>query len=311
MGLKPRSFSQLPASYSPEGLKSTSLYCRPRPCGSDLRLAGVPASTHNPQVVRDTMLYARRSRDPAYLAVPVPRKDIDLPYYIAVRLKPAGRAAIDAPPGFVSVIAVRTSLRAVALIYQLDFDAFGLRLVLNILADLAVIPSADLLVGLLTQIHLIRRVAHIPDSNDASLTLNCGVHNSPADLMLNISHDSTIPGPEAGLGVHPPLVTAGTSSLSANSLGKTCQPLAVTLCGVPSCSARDDSGLPLIAHYGRVNLTKIHRDNIISWRIFGLFPIFYNEMPIVAPGLLIVDKAHLQEAQNRARALKVFIQTTP
>jgi hypothetical protein len=111
-------------SYSPEGL------------------AGVPASTHNPQIVRDTMLYDRRSRDPAYLAVPVPRKDIDLPYYIAVRLKPAGRAAIDAPPGFVSVIAVRAGLRAVVLVYQLDFDAFGLRLVLNILADLAVIPSA-------------------------------------------------------------------------------------------------------------------------------------------------------------------------
>src|SRR6059058_4504554 len=100
---------KLSTSYSPDGL------------------TGAPASTHNPQIVRDTMLDAWRSRDLTHFAMFETRKDVDLPNHVSMRLKPADWAAIEAPPGFVSRLAVRTSLRTVVFVYQFNFDAFRLR----------------------------------------------------------------------------------------------------------------------------------------------------------------------------------------
>src|SRR5436305_1024286 len=62
---------KLPTSYSPDGL------------------TGAPASTHNPQIVRDTMLDAWRSRDLTHFAMFETRKDVDLPNHVSMRLNPA------------------------------------------------------------------------------------------------------------------------------------------------------------------------------------------------------------------------------
>jgi hypothetical protein len=110
-----------------------------------------------------------------HLAVLVPRKDIALPDYIAVRPKPAGQAAIEPPPGFVSVIAMGAGLRTIALVYEAH--AFGMRLVLYVLAYLAVVPAASLLISLLAERHLVRGIAQIPDGYHACPVLNSGVHD--------------------------------------------------------------------------------------------------------------------------------------
>src|SRR5918992_1547772 len=78
------------------------------------------------------MLNDRRSSDFAYLAVLVARKNIDLPYYIAVRLKSARRTTINASLGFGSVMGIRAGLRTVGLLYPFGPHAFGLGLVLDV-----------------------------------------------------------------------------------------------------------------------------------------------------------------------------------
>jgi hypothetical protein len=93
-------------------------------------------------------------------------------------------------------------------------------------------------------------------------------------------------------------MTTGSARLLADRSGKLCKPFPVALRCMPSDSAGDDSRFLLITHYSRVNLAKIHRDNVIAGRIFRLFAILNNQVPIVAPSFLIVDQVHLQEAQN-------------
>lgn len=244
------------------------------------------------------MLDDRRSSELAYLAVLVARKNIDLPYYIAVRLKPARRTTINASLGFVSVMAIRAGLRTVALLYPFGLNAFGLCLVFDVLADLPVIPAAYLLVGALPKIHLISRIPYITDSEGIRLALKRYLHYCPADLVLDASHNPIMLGLKPHLGTRQTLMTTGSARLLADRSGKLCKPFPVALRCMPSGSAGDDSRFLLITHYSRVNFAKIHRDNVIAWRIFRLFAILNNQGPIVAPSFLIVDQAHLQEAQN-------------
>ena len=133
-GLKPRSFSRLatsPTSYN------------------RFRLAGVPASTHEPQVVRHTMLDLTRSAQSARLPGLVPRQDVDLPHHITVRAETTPPTGIPPAAWFVPLGAVGTGLARVMLVDQHDGNALCFRLVGDVLADLAVVPLRGLLVMLL------------------------------------------------------------------------------------------------------------------------------------------------------------------
>src|SRR6476660_2118268 len=110
-GLKPDGFSEWLPSYGD---------CSP---------ACVWACTHDPQVVRDTILDHGGSRDLAGLPVLVLRQDVHLSHHVAMRLKPTGRALVLAPPRFVAMPAARTGLGRVLLVLQLDLDPIGFRLV--------------------------------------------------------------------------------------------------------------------------------------------------------------------------------------
>src|SRR5258708_29234305 len=92
-------------------------------------LACVEASTLKPYVERQTMLDERRSGDFSRFALFEGRQDVDLTHDITVRLKPTGRAAVNAPPWFVSILAIGASLTGVVFVYQNDGDALGLGLV--------------------------------------------------------------------------------------------------------------------------------------------------------------------------------------
>lgn len=81
-------------------------------------LAGVPASTHKPQIVRHTMLHQRWGRNLPWLTVGISRKDIDLTYHITVRLKPTGRTGVEASPGFVPMAALWTGLAGIVFILK-------------------------------------------------------------------------------------------------------------------------------------------------------------------------------------------------
>jgi len=70
------------------------------------------------------------------------RQDVDLTHHVAMRLKPAGRAAVFAPPRFVAMLAVGTRLARVVFVDQLDHDPFGCRFVLHVIAELAMVPAA-------------------------------------------------------------------------------------------------------------------------------------------------------------------------
>jgi hypothetical protein len=78
---------------TPLGLKTRGFSER---APSDRRpyLAHVRASTHDPQVMRDTILDRGGCRDLSGLAVPVGAEDVDLPDHIPMRPKPASRTAV-------------------------------------------------------------------------------------------------------------------------------------------------------------------------------------------------------------------------
>src|SRR5262245_56794460 len=114
-GLKPGGFSELPPSYRPRGL------------------ACVLASTHDPQVVRDTILHGFGSGDLPRLAMLEHREDVDLSHHVAMRLKPASRAAIPPPLRFVALLTLRAALARVVLVLQLDRDSFGFGLIRDVL----------------------------------------------------------------------------------------------------------------------------------------------------------------------------------
>ena len=108
----------------------------------------------------------------ARLTKPMSGKDVDLSNYISVRLKPAGRAAIIAPPGFMSMSATWTSLTTVGFVLQFNGYSFGYGLVLREGANLTVIPSTNFLIDLLAQVDPIGYVPHVTYNDGISLALN-------------------------------------------------------------------------------------------------------------------------------------------
>ena len=146
-GLKPHSFSRLaasPASYN------------------RCRLAGVPASTHEPQIMRHTMLDLSRGAQSANLPGFVPRQDVDLSNNIAMRAETTPPAGIPPAAWFVPLGTVGTGLRCVVFVDQFYRDTFSFRLVGDVLADAAVIPLRGLLVVLLAMIDTIGNIPPSP-----------------------------------------------------------------------------------------------------------------------------------------------------
>ena len=124
-------------------------------------LAGVPASTHYPHVVRDTMLDFPRNGYMPWRPILIRRQNVHLANHVAVRLKPARRTEIHSSLGFVPRSAVGTGLGSVRLALQHYPHPRRCGFVGHILADLAVAPLADLLVGLFGQSHAISAPAHV------------------------------------------------------------------------------------------------------------------------------------------------------
>src|SRR5258708_24918233 len=115
----------------------------------------------------------------------LPRQDIDAAHHIPVRHKPTRRAAIHAPAGFVLVPTYWTGLRGKMLVYKLDGDALGLRLIGDVVAHFAVGPQANLLLTLGAHALAVGHVAHIAKRQRAGLALFRPVYHPPAHLVLN------------------------------------------------------------------------------------------------------------------------------
>src|SRR6266511_5008882 len=279
--LKPRSFSRLvasPTSYS---------HCW---------LAGVPASTHEPQVVRHTMLDDGRSRQEAHLSGCVPRQDVDLPHHVAVRAETTLPAGIHPAAWFVPLPAIWTGLGRVVLIDQLDGDPFRFRLKGDVLADLAVVPLRGLLVMLLPMIDAIGNVSHITDHDPLHLPFNRNRNNGPADLVLHVAHDLLMLCAHPAPGFFQAPVPTTPLLLPAERLTQFCQPFRVALLLMPPLPTGDDDGLLLIAHNRRMDLTEIDRDDVCSWWRFRLLTVLDNQVPGVAVSTLVVNQADFQDA---------------
>src|SRR6266545_4459187 len=243
-GLKPRSFSRLatsPTSYS------------------RVRLAGVPASTHEPQVVRHTMLDVGRSAQCAHLPGFIPRQDIDLSHHITMRAETTPPAGIRPAAWFVPLGAVGTGLSRVTLVNQRDSDTFRFRFVGDVLADLAMVPLRGLLVVLLAMIYAIRDIPYIADRDRAREPLDSHIHHRHAQFR---------------------------------------QAFRVALLLVPPLATGDDRGLLFVACYRWVDLAKINRNNVCSWRHFRLFTVLDNQVPGVTVGPPVVFEPHFQHAQH-------------
>lgn len=261
-------------------------------------LAGVPAATHNPQVVRDTMLDLGRRAQPAGLPGLVPRQDVDLPYHIAVRAETTPTAGIVPAAWFVSASTIWTGLGRVVLIDQLHRDAFGLGLVGDELAKVAVVPLGRLLVVLLPMIDAIRDIPHITNRDRASLLLDRRIHHRPTDLVLHIAHDALMPGAHAGPGSTQALVSPAALPLGAECLAQFRQAFGMTLLLVPPLATGDDRGLLLVAHNRGMDFAQIDRNNVRSRRHFRLFAVLDDEVPSVAVGAPVVDQSHFQHTQH-------------
>src|SRR5262249_12634034 len=157
-------------SDTPQGLKPHG-FSESAPSYRHPFLARVRASTHNPQVVRDTILDHGRRGDLAGFPVLVDRQDVDLSHHVAMRLKPTGRAMVGSPPGLVAVLTLRAGLAGVMLVLQLDRGTFGLGLVRDVLADLAVIPLAHPLVLNVAAVHPIGDITDVADDDGAGCLL--------------------------------------------------------------------------------------------------------------------------------------------
>src|SRR5258705_2734229 len=132
------------------------------------------------------MLDERWSRDFPRFAMFEGRQEVHLSHDITVRLKATGRAAVNAPPGFVSIAAIGASLAGVVFVYQNDGDAYGLSLVFNQLADFAMTPAANLLVGFLAKCHTIGNILDIPDNDGAGFAFDCHIDNGTANLAFDV-----------------------------------------------------------------------------------------------------------------------------
>ena len=148
-----------------------------------LWLAGVPASTQNPQIVRDTMLYHGGNGEFPRYAVEVCRKDVDLTDHIAVSAETTRPTGIDPAAWFVPMSAVWTGLAGVMLVLQHHPYAFRARFVRDIGADFAVIPLAHALVVRGTLVDAISDIPHIAHHDGVGLACNSPLDNGTADFV--------------------------------------------------------------------------------------------------------------------------------
>jgi len=244
------------------------------------------------------MLYDTRGGDKPRLTMLEDRKDIDLTDHIAMRLKPTRRATIVAPSWFVAPLAGGASLRTIPLFDQLDGDPFGFSFVLDKFSDLAMVPTADFLIGLFTQVHAIGNISHIADYDFVSFVRNGNIYDSATNLVFDIAHDPLVLGLHPGLRAQQPPVATAAFFLSRQRFLYLCQPFGMALLLVAPFSTGDDRGLSFVAYNGRVYLAQINRYDVVPRRGLGLFAVFNDDMPMVTTCFPIVDKAHLQDAQD-------------
>jgi hypothetical protein len=95
------------------------------------------------------MLDSGKGLDLARFAIAKPREDVDLPHHIAMRAETTPTAGIVLAAWFVPLGAVGTGLGRIVCVNQFYCYALSVRLVGDILADLAVVPLRGLLVMLL------------------------------------------------------------------------------------------------------------------------------------------------------------------
>src|SRR5262249_37578791 len=118
-------------------------------------LAGVPASTHKPQVVRHTILPDWRRRDLPWLTMRIEGKDNDFADHITVSAETTLPAGIDSAAWFVPMPAVWAGLTGVVFILKHLPYPFSLRLVRDIGPDFAMTPLANLLIALTPKVDAI------------------------------------------------------------------------------------------------------------------------------------------------------------
>jgi hypothetical protein len=158
-------------------------------CPSQFRRvrAATLARSESELAKRVTILCLGGRHNPAYCAKLPPRKNVDRPQRISMSNETASRTAIEPSLGFVSVPALGASLRTIGFIYQFHGDATRRRFVFNLLAQLAVTPVGNLLLGFGFCPFAIGHVAHVAKRQRANFARHRHVHSRPAHLMLNIA----------------------------------------------------------------------------------------------------------------------------
>ncbi len=237
---------------------------------------------------------------PARFTMLMGRKDIDLTHDITMRLKPTGRAAIIAPPWFVSMRAVGAGLRSVRFVLRYRLNTFCFGLVFNIRTDIAVMPSANLLIVLLAKVDTIGNILDVAIDNLVGFKFNSNVNYLAAYLVGNIAHHLIMFGNHARLGTNQFAVTATAPHSAIDSLIDLGKPFSVTLHLVPTLAAGYDGCFILIANDGGMNLARVHTDSIAARGLLLCLAVFNDKMPIVATGFFVEDETYLTDLQDVA-----------
>jgi len=231
------------------------------------------------------------------------RKDIDLPNNVSVRLKTTGRTTKQPSPGLVSKRTCWTSLGCVVFILQYHSDSLCFCFVLDKRASLSVIPTAEFLVGLLAKVDFIGSITDIADNDSRSLALNCRINYCPAHFVFNVAHHSLVLGAHSRASTNKSLITATTFAVARERAAEFRHALSVPLLLMAAFTASDDRCFSFVANYGRMNLAQVYAYCIIACWLLGLLAIFYNDMPGVASGFTVHNKAHFHNPQDVAQMI--------
>jgi len=210
----------------------------------------------------------------------------------------ASATPVDTALAGVSSPARWASLGGVAFFLQGDLDADQRRLVTNVLAHFSMRPLADLLVGLITQVHFVGNVADVTNHDGAGFAFHREVHNCSANLVADVpglavgSAFDPVFGPlQSAVASRPTLATA----LQGSQLS---QLLAPTLHGATQFPSTKNNRCLLVANRRRVNLTQVNRNRACSWCNGRFELVIDHNMPNVALGFAAVDKAHLKDTST-------------
>jgi hypothetical protein len=177
-------------------------------------------------------------------------------------------------------------------------DSFRFGLVFKVLSDLAVIPLADLLIGLFGEIHALGCISSISHGDGIGFALDGNINNGPADLVLDVPHDPFVLSLESHPNPAQFLVPARAVLCPGKSPVDSSKALVVSLLFVAKFAASDDNCFLLIPYNSGVDFPEIDGHDVVSRRFFRLSAVLNDDVPEVLPGSLLENETHFEESQG-------------